>query len=98
MIKKTPVQNPTGKTRNEQSKLLSAFEKHPNAAEMCWFITTYHKARDVRLFKYIYARTSSLASDGIRVHVGLFASGGLDVSNYRGGHHCDDVGLSAARK
>jgi hypothetical protein len=98
MIKKTPIENSTRKTWNEQGKLLSALEKVPNAAEMCWFITTYFEVRGVRLFEGVYVRTSSLDSGGDRVSVGFFGSDGLRVNDYWGGNRFGDVGLSAARK
>ncbi len=98
LIKKTPVSNSTSKTWNEQNKLLSALEKVPNAAEMCWFITTYFEVRGVRLFEGVYVRTSSLDSDGSRVSVGGFDSGGLCVDGCWDDDRDDDLGLSAARK
>lgn len=97
-IKKTPVQNSTSKTWNEQGKLLSALEKVPNAAEMSWFITTYFEVRGVRLFEGIYVRTSSFDSDGDRVDVGGFDFGGLHVSDYWDDSRNGNFGLSAARK
>ncbi len=98
LIKKTPVSNSTGKTWNDQNKLLSALEKAPNAAEMGWFITTYFEVRCIRLFEGVCVRTSSLGSGGGRVVVGGFDSGGLYVSNAWFDNHGDDFGLSAARK
>ena len=98
LIKKTPVSNSTSKTWNEQNKLLSALEKVPNAAEMCWFITTYFEVRGVRLFEGVYVRTSSLDSVGHRVDVGFFDSDGLIVSYYWDGRRHDFLGVSAARK
>lgn len=98
MVKKTPVSDSTSKTWNEQGKLLSALEKVPNAAEMCWFVTTYFEVRGARLFQGIYVRTSSLDSDGDRVYVGGFDSGGLYVNGYWDDYRDDDIGLSAARK
>ncbi len=98
MIKKTLVSDSTSKTWNEQGKLLSALEKVPNAAEMCWFITTYFEVRGVRLFEGVYVRTSSLDSDGRRVYVGSVDSGGVHVGSYWDGGRHDNVGLSAARK
>ena len=76
-IKKTPVSNSTNKKWDEQSKLLSALEHIPNAAEMSWFITTYFEVRGIRLFESVYVRTSSLDSGGFSVHVGHFDSMGL---------------------
>ena len=98
LIKKTPVSSSTSKTWNEQNKLLSKLETVPNAAEMCWFITTYFEVRGVRLFEDIYVRTSSLDSDGDRVYVGYFVGDGLLVDYYWGDDRYGYIGLSAARK
>ena len=97
-IKKTPVANSTSKTCNEQSKLLSALEHVPNAAEMSWFITTYFEVRGIRLFESIYVRTSSLDSDGYCVPVGVFDSEGLTVNYYWDNYRYDRLGVSAGRK
>lgn len=98
LIKKAPVSNSTSKTWSEQNKLLSALEKVPNAAEMCWFITTYFEVRGVRLFEGVYVRTSSCTSDGVHVDLGIFDSDGLLVNCYWDGSRIDSIGLSAARK
>ena len=97
MIKKTPVSNSTSKNWNEQ-RLLSEFERVPNAAEMSWFSTTYFEVRGVRLFEGIYVRTSSLDSGGNRVNVGSFDAKGLDVSNWDDAVRHSYLGVSAARK
>ncbi len=97
-IKKTPVAGSTSKNWNEQSKLLSALERVPNAAEMSWFITTYFEVRGIRLFESIYVRTSSLGSGGRRVDVGFFDSKGLNVDDWDGVHRGGILGVSAARK
>jgi hypothetical protein len=98
-VKKTPVASSTSKNWDEQSKLLSALEKIPNAAEMSWFITTYFEVRGIRLFESIYVRTSSLDSGRDHVRVGGFGSGGLGVYGYSGsGRRRVDLGLSAGRK
>lgn len=97
-VKKTPISGSVSKTWNEQNKLLSAFEKVPNAADMSWFITTYFEVRDVRLFESSYVRTSSLDSDGDRVSVGRFDARGLFVSYYWDGSRSGILGLSSGRK
>ncbi len=97
-IRKMPVPNSTSKNWNEQSNLLSAIEKVPNAAEMSWFITTFFEVHGVRFFEGIYVRTSSLVSYGGHVDVGFFDGGGLDVFYWRGDRADPVVGLSAGRK
>jgi hypothetical protein len=96
-IKKTPVSNSTRKNWNDQNKLLSVFEKVPNAAEMSWFITTYFEVRGIRLFESIYVRTSSLDSDDDHVYVGYFDARGLLVLIWDDDFRDDIIGLSAAR-
>lgn len=98
MIKKTPVANSTSKTWGDQNKLLSKLETVSNAAEMCWFITTYFEVRGARLFEGVYVRTSSLGSDGRRVSVGFFDAEGLLVNGCWGDGRDGYVGLSTARK
>ena len=97
-IKKTPVSNSTNKKWDEQSKLLSALEHIPNAAEMSWFITTYFEVRGIRLFESVYVRTSSLDSGGFSVDVGHFDSMGLLVNYYWDDNRNDNLGVSASRK
>lgn len=98
-IKKTSVSDSTSKNWNEQINLLSVHEKVPNAAEMIWFITTYFKVRGVRLFEDLYVRTSSLASDGRHVYVGLFFFAlGLHVGHWHDADRKGNLGVSAGRK
>jgi len=98
LIKKTPVSGSISKTWNEQNKLLSVFEKVPNIAEMCWFITIYFEVRSIRLFEEIYVRTSSLDSDSRRVDVGYFRSEGFSVNILDIDDRYGCIGLSAARR
>ena len=97
-IKKTPVTNSTSKNWDEQSKLLTALEHVPNAAEMSWFITTYFEVRGIRLFESVYVRTSSLDSDGHRVSVVGFVSKGLHVVHWLDDNRSGVLGVSASRK
>ena len=97
-IRKTPVPDSTSKNWDEQSKLLSALETVPNAAEMGWFITNFFEVRGVRLFEKIYVRTSSLGSGGYHVHVGDFDADGLCVYSYWGNDRDDDLGVASSRK
>ncbi|MFA5736643.1 MAG: hypothetical protein WCX70_00480 [Candidatus Paceibacterota bacterium] len=93
-VKKTPVQNSIGKMYDEQEKLLFSPEKVPNAAEMCWFITTYFKVCGIQLFKGVYVRTSSWASVGYHVCVGFSSTGEIDIRDSWDGY--DNTGLSVA--
>ena len=98
MLRKEPVPESTSKNWTEQQALLSDNEITPNAAELVWCVTTYKAIRNVYLLPSIYVRTSSLDSGGIRVIVGCFIAGGLDVSHWNDDDHDGRIGLSAARK
>ncbi len=98
MIRKDIVPESTSKNWDEQHALISEIETTPNAPEFVWAITTYKAVRGVYLFGGIYARTSSLDSDGDRVDVGNFGDGGLYVYSYWGNHRSSNLGLSVARK
>ena len=98
MIRKEIVPESTSKNWSEQQALISDVETVPNSAEFTWAITTYKAVRGVYLFGGIYARTSSLDSDGILVRVGLFDDKGLIVVNRWGGNRNSILGLSVARK
>jgi hypothetical protein len=97
-IKKTPIANSTSKNWYEQNRLLSDVERVPNAAEMSWFITTYFEVRGIRLLEDVYARTSSLDSDGHRAYVGCFDSEGLLVDDFFDDLRDSNLGVSASRK
>ena len=98
MFREKIVPNSTNKNWDEQQKLLSEVEYVPNAAELCWGITTYKEVRDVLLLPDIYARTSSVDADGYRVYVGHFDGDGLLVRDYSDGYCHDHLGVASARK
>jgi len=97
-IRKEPVPNSFNQNWNEQLRLLSKDEQVPNAGEMSWFITTFYEVRGVWLFEKVYVRTSSVASGGDRVSVGVFDEGGLLVSDYWDDYRYYYIGLAASRK
>jgi len=97
-IRKEPVPRSTGKNWEEQQRLLGSEEYVPNAGELSWFITAFFEVRGVRLFGRVYARTSSVTSDGLRVAVGGFGGRGLGVYDDWVGRRDDYVGLAASRK
>ncbi len=98
MLRKGIVSNSTSKTWDEQQKLLTEVEYVPNVAEATWGETTYREVRNVWLFPNIYARTSSVGSDGRRVDFGDSAHGGVHVTYDGDGHRVDSLGLASARK
>lgn len=100
MLRKGIVPNSTDKNWGEQQKLLTEVEYVPNVAETTWGETTYKEVHHAWLFPNIYARTSSVGSDGGRVGFGFSADGGVYVNyHYRwAGRRYDYLGLASARK
>jgi len=98
MLRKGIVSNSTGKTWDEQQGLLTEAEYVPNAPETTWGETTYKEVRNAWLFPNIYARTSSVDSDGNRVRVGYSADGGVVVSYHWVDGRSGCLGLVSARK
>ena len=98
MIRKDIVPNSTNKKWKEQVPLVSNLERVPNAAEFSWALTTHKEVRGTYLIGGIYARTSSVASDGLHVSVGDFDSDGLFVFDGWGVSRNGSLGLASARK
>ncbi len=98
LIRKTPVDDSTSKNWQEQQALIAKDDEVPSARVMVHTIIGYYLATGERLFEHIYVRTSSVASDGYRVHVGVFDSGGLVVYGCWVGSRCGCLGVSSARK
>ncbi|MFA5358220.1 MAG: hypothetical protein WC310_00145 [Patescibacteria group bacterium] len=97
-VRKDIVPDSTSKTWEEQTVLLSSDEYVPNAGEFAWAITTYYAVRGIYLFPGLYARTSSVGSDGGRVDLGDFGSSGLRVDYYFDDNRSGDLGVASARK
>ena len=97
LVRKTPVENSTSKTWNDQQVLLGETEETPPARTMVYTIIGHYLATNERLFQNIYVRTSSLDSDGSCVAVGVFVGAGLGI-----GYCWDDrrrgLGLAASLK
>jgi hypothetical protein len=98
MLRKGIVPNSTSKTWGEQEKLLSDLEVVPNAAEQVWGMTVYKAVRGVYLLGNVYARTSSVGSDGDRVDVGGFDGHGLDVRSWNDSARNSIIGVASSRK
>ncbi len=98
LVRKTPVENSTNKTWQEQQALLVKNEETPKARVMVYTIIGHFLATGERLFENVYVRCSDVVSGGYRVYVGYFDSGGLYVCYYSGGDRYDLLGLSSARK
>lgn len=97
-IRKEPYPDSRNKTWADQKKLLCENERVPNAPEVSYAVTTYHKVRDVYLLGNVWVRTSSVDADGNRVSVGNFDSVGLRVNRYWGGYPDSYLGMSSARE
>jgi hypothetical protein len=98
LVRKTPVENSTDKTWDEQQTLLLQDEVTPSAQVMVYTIIGHFLATGERLFEKIWARCSDLDSDGDHVDVGLFVARGLRVYDYWDGSRRSNVGVSAAKK
>jgi hypothetical protein len=98
LVRKTPVDNSTSKTWQEQQALIGNNEEAPTARVMVYTIIGHYLATGERLFEKIYVRCSDVDSDGYRVFVGDFDSGGLYVNSYRDGSRYGHVGAASARK
>ncbi len=98
LVRKTPVENSTSKTWDEQQTLLGKDDETPKAQVMVYATIGHYLATGERLFENVYVRCSDLDSGGGRVSVGVFVSGGLGVGYCWVGYRGDGLGLSSARK
>lgn len=98
LVRKTPVDNSTSKTWDEQQALLGKDDETPTARVMVYAIIGHYLNTGERLFENVYVRCSDVDSDGRRVLVGSFGSDGLGVGHYWDGNRDSDIGLSSARK
>ena len=98
LVRKTPVENSTSKTWQDQQALLAKNEETPTAQIMAYTIIGHFLVTGERLFENVYVRCSDVGSGGGRVVVGGFGSGGLRVGGGSGGGCSAHLGLSSARK
>ncbi len=98
LVQKTPVDNSTSKTWDEQQTLLAKNEETPTARVMVYTIIGHFLAIGERLFENVYVRCSDVDSRGIRVYVGCFDSLGLLVRSCWDGHRSGGLGVASARK
>ena len=98
LIRKTPVENSTNKTWQEQQALLVENEETPTARLMVYATIGHFLATGERLFEKLYVRSSDVGSGGYRVSVGAFGSGGLDIDRDWDDYRDDSLGLPSARK
>jgi len=99
LIQKTPVDDSTSKSWEEQQKLLDAkTEETPTAQAVVYTMIGFFLKTGERLFEKIYVRTSSLGSDGDHVYVGYFDADGLGVNDYWDSNRSDALGVASSRK
>lgn len=83
--------------KEQIAKLKKGFEPiHP--AVLTEAILEHYKKTGERLLENLYMRTCVVDSDGNRVFVGYFGSGGLGVDSWGDGDRLSDVGVASARK
>lgn len=85
-------------TYGEQLEKLEKGWKPTHPAILAEAILSHYKETGERLVETYWLRTSSVASDGYRVDVGRFGSGGLSVSGDWDGYRYDHLGVSSAWK
>lgn len=98
LVRKTPVDDSTSKTWDEQQKLLGKDEETPSARVMIYTMIGHFRATGERLFENSYVRCSDRDSDGDRVDVGLFDGGGLHVDDDWDDDRSSFLGVASARK
>lgn len=99
LVRKTPVDNATSKTWGEQQALLPQGEETPKFQVMAYTIIGHFLATGERLFfENAYVRCSDFVSDGSRVYLGYFDSGGLLVNNCSDAYRSDRIAVSSVRK
>jgi len=98
LVRKTPVDNSTSKNWQEQQELLGEDDEVPTSQVVVYTIIGHFLAVGERLLEHIYVRTSSVGSDGSRVGVGDFDSGGLSVGGCWDDFRSGGLGVSSARK
>ncbi|MEK7209601.1 MAG: hypothetical protein AAB670_01610 [Patescibacteria group bacterium] len=98
LVRKTPVNDSTSKTWQEQQALLGNNEETPTARVMVYATIGYFLSTGERLFEEVYVRCSDLDSGGDRVGVGVFDGSGLDLSYSWDGFRGGSLGLAASLK
>ncbi len=98
LVRKTPVDNSTSKTWEEQQTLLVEDEETPTARVVVYTIIGHFLSTGERLFESVYVRCSSLGSDGYRVLVGRFGQLGLRIGSFWVARRYGSLGLASSRK
>jgi hypothetical protein len=93
-----PVNDSFDKTFVEQQQLLSADEEVPSARVVVMGMAIHFLATGERLFFDYCVRCVDPTSDGYRVIVGNFNSGGISVGRYWDDYCDSGLGLASSRK
>ena len=103
LVRKTPVDNSTNKTWDQQQALLPEDEETPKAQVMVYTIIGHFLATGERLFEKINVRCLDLDSNGNRVYVvgNLYAKGqyvGLYFDSWYNHSSDGNLGVSGVKK
>jgi hypothetical protein len=96
-VRKEPYAASRRKTWAFQQGFLAKDEYIPNAVEVTYAFTTYHKVRGVCRLYGVYVRTSSVDEDGKHVIVGGNSADGMYVYEFMDDEPEDYVGVLSAR-
>jgi len=92
------VPDSTNKTYSGQTAMLPVDYEVPLAIEEVTKVILYYRKNGIYLNPTRYGRCQDVSSDGHRVDVGYFDSGGLDANDYWGDDRYYYIGLAASRK
>lgn len=98
MLRRGLMPNSTSKTWSEQQELLSNRVTAPTAVELIWGMTVYKAVRSIYLLGSVYARTSSVDSDGYPVTAGFFGGNGLHFFNWNDTIRVGYLGVASTLK
>jgi len=100
LVRKTPVDNSTNKTWEDQRMIVPDNEDIPTARVMVYSIISHYLATGERLFRSTHIRCSDADphEPRSRVYVGGFDKAGLDILSIWDVLSLDDVGISSAWK
>ena len=96
-VRKRPYLGSMHKTWAFQQYFLTEEDYIPNAVEVTYAFTSFHKVRGVCLLYGVYVRTSSISKDGRHIIVGDNRADGMNVCEFRDDEAGNCVGVLSAR-
>ena len=96
-IRKDEVPSSFNKTWRRQQELLAEDEHVPNATEVSYAVTVYHKIHGIYLLHDKYVRTTSVSAEGNHVFVGGFDENGLVFIHYWDKCRFDCFGIASKK-